>query len=200
MNAGQSPRRTALDIAGRIDKTGRRQGGLIGLSSPQMEYIANARAELRDPEAMANYLTRARRDRRFDKSVQRAMAAGKSLKSDAIDKIVGRYSDRLLALRGEVIARTESLTAFSSAQWEAMQQLVESGQVEGVEKVWRSAGDARVRHSHSILSGVRKPLGEPFRSPTGAMLQHPGDGSLGAGGADLIACRCWMEPKVDWLR
>jgi hypothetical protein len=47
MVQGQNPRTVALDIVGRIDRTtGQRSGGIIGLTSQQTEFAANARAEL----------------------------------------------------------------------------------------------------------------------------------------------------------
>jgi hypothetical protein len=60
-------------------------------------------------------------------------------------------------------------------------------------------GDARVRDAHASLSGQKRAINEPFRSPTGALLKHPGDASLGAGGADLIHCRCAALYRIDFI-
>lgn len=200
---GRNPKSTALDIVGRINRvTGRREGGLVGLTSGQMRYVENARAELNDPDRMADYLIRKRRDRRFDRTVAKAMREGKPLTSAEINRIVGRYSDRMLALRGETIARTETLQALNAARMEATEQLLETGAVTEAQitKVWRSASDGRVRDSHAALNGTEAGLRETFTSPiTGARMLHPGDTSKGAPGEEIINCRCWWEPKIDYL-
>lgn len=201
MADGRNPRSTALDIVGRINRqTGRREGGLVGLTSRQMEYVANARRELE--EGSADYFGRKRRDRRFDRTIRKAEREGRKLTKAEIDRIVGRYSDRMLALRGEMIARTETLAALNASRMEATLQLVETGAVTEAQitKVWRSSADGRVRDSHVMLNGTEAGLRQPFRSPaTGALMQHPGDSSLGAHGEDVIACRCYWEPKIDYL-
>jgi hypothetical protein len=49
------------------------------------------------------------------------------------------------------------------------------------------------------MEGQAVGLDEPFISPTGAKMMHPGDTSLGAGGDEVIMCRCRARLKVDWL-
>jgi uncharacterized protein with gpF-like domain len=205
MQAGANPRTTALNIIGRVDPaTGRRVGGIVGLSSNQAEFVANARRQLAsgDPQQMREYLTRRARDRRLDGIVNRAIAEGRAVRPSDIDKIVDRYSDRLLQLRGETIARTESLAAFNEARDEAFAQLIEEGKVDAqaVTKVWISAGDERTRDAHDEMHEQTVPFAQPFKSPTGAYLMHPGDTSLGAGPEDIINCRCVSENRVDFLR
>ena len=108
-NDGVPNARVALDITGRINSlTGRREGGLLGLNSAQTEYAISARAELARLDK--HYFTRTRRNHRFDPMVQKAIREGKPLTAAQIDNIAGRYSDRLLALRGSVIARDQTLT------------------------------------------------------------------------------------------
>lgn len=202
MEAGRNPRQTALDIVGRV-VGGRRQGGMIGLTTAQGEWVNNARRALAsgDPARMAEYFSRARRDKRLDGIVRRAIAAGQPVSEADIERIVGRYSDRLLALRGEMIARTESITAFASGRDEAVVQAVEAGgaRPENVRKVWRATMDNRTRDAHAELNGTEVGLDEPFESPTGARLMFPGDSSLGAGPADVIGCRCTVEYRVDHI-
>lgn len=202
MEAGRNPRQTALDIVGRV-VGGRRQGGMIGLTTAQGEWVNNARRALAsgNPAQMAEYFSRTRRDKRLDGIVRRAIAAGQPVSEADIEKIVGRYSDRLLALRGEMIARTESITAFASGRDEAVVQAVEAGgaKPENVRKVWRATMDSRTRDAHAELNGTEVGLNEAFQSPTGARLLHPGDSSQGAGPADVIGCRCIVEYVVDHL-
>lgn len=198
MQLGRNPRQTALDIVGRMGRSGRRTGGVVGLTSQQGRFVANLRAELSDPASMAGYFNRKRRDRRFDSLVRRAMAAGEPVAAADIDKIAGRYADRLLNLRGEVIARTESLAAFSEARDEAFRQAADTGAVkpENVRKVWSAVGDSRTREAHAEMNGMEVGLNDPFQSPTGARLLHPGDTSMGAGAADIINCRCQVTYVV----
>jgi hypothetical protein len=200
---GRNPRNTALDIVGRINRaTGRREGGIVGLTSQQMGYVANMRADLADPERMAGYFDRARRDKRFDGLVRRAMRDGKPLAQADIDRIAARYSDRLLSLRGETIARTESMTALNEARYEAVQQQIDAGNLAPgqVEWQWQANLDGRVRDSHSAMHMQTVRHGDAFVSPvTGARMRYPMDRALGAGAGDIINCRCILAPKIDYL-
>lgn len=195
--AGQvvrTDRQAALDLIGRVSpQTGLRTGGVIGLPSNFAQYVANARAQLLsgDPAQLKQYLARTRRDRRFDGIVGRAMAAGKPVASKDVDKIAGRYSERLLKTHSEMLARTlahESLNAGRDRAWE---QLVEQGiDRERVEKEWRDRNDEKVRNSHRYMRGRRVRLGQPFQTNSGALLRFPGDSSLGAGWDETANCRC----------
>ena len=203
--AGQGPRTTALDIVGRISATtGRREGGTVGLTPAMAKYVSKAKLELQsgDPAMLANYLTRIRRDARFDTKVHKAMKAGVPLPPEDVAKMIGKYSDSLLKLRGENIARTETLLSLHAGQAEAIRQMISSGKVheDDVVKIWRTNRDGRERRSHHILHGKKRPYALPFISPeTGAKMMHPGDRSLGAAGEDVINCRCHAEYKVDYI-
>lgn len=204
LEAGRNPRNTALDIVGRVNRaTGRREGGIVGLSAPQERYVANARAELLsgDPERLRAYLSRERRDRRFDRVVARAIADERPVSARDVSRITGRYSDRLLDLRGEVIARTETIQSLNAGADEAIRQLVDTGAVrrEQVMKIWVAATDARTRDTHLAMNGQAVPMDQPFESPSGARLMYPGDSSLGAGPDEIIQCRCTLATRVDFL-
>lgn len=200
---GQNPRATALDLVGRIGTTGRRTGGVVGLTSQQAQFVVNARNELASgvPSQMRAYLGRTRRDKRFDAMVNKAIKQGRALSPAELERVVGRYSDRLLQLRAENIARTEALTAFNAAREEAFRQTIEAGGLspEAVKKVWSSTGDNRTRESHAELEGAEVGIDDPFQSSTGAQLMFPGDTSLGAGAEDVVNCRCMVTYRVDQI-
>lgn len=201
MEKGRNPRATALEIVGRVNRaTKRREGGLIGLTSQQMRYVMSLREELSDPEKMAQAFDRKLRDRRFDSLIKRAIRDKKPLSETDIARIAGRYSDRLLAFRGEVVARTETIGAFHAAQWEGLSQMVERGEVreDAIKLEWRAALDRDTRDSHVALHGKTVRRGEPFVSPfTGARMLHPHDRSLGAPAAEVINCRCHARVAID---
>lgn len=201
---GVNPRQTALDLVGRVDAvTGTRRGGFIGLTSQEAGYVQNARTQLLggSPADLRAYLTRTRRDKRFDHHVTRALETGEPIPPKAIDRMVQRYKDRLLKTRGDRIARTEALTSLNAGRKEGFQQLVEKSGVpsDRVTKVWDATGDGRTRDSHIAMDGQSRPVDEPFVSPNGYRLQYPGDSSLGASAAETIQCRCWVNYRIDYL-
>lgn len=198
LERGANPRKTALDIAGRVNRaTQRREGGLVGLSVPQAEYVTAARNELLsgDPDQLQNYLTRKRRDKRFDIAIQKAIKDGKSVPVDTITRAVGRYSDQLLRLRAETIARTETLASLHAGQDEAFRQAIDKGAIQAnqVRRIWRSAGDGRVRDTHQWLDGESVGLNERF----GNGLMYPGDPNGAA--SEIINCRCHLDVRIDFL-
>lgn len=204
MERGENPRRTALDVIGRTNKaTGKREGSILGLTSPQERAVTAARAELAsaDPAVLRAFLDRKRRDKRFDRSIEKAIREGKPLPAKDAQRIGDRYADRLLALRGEMLARTEALTSLHAGQYQALLQAVDAGKVQAnqIRRTWRSAADARVRHTHRGLNGDTVGLDEAFVSPSGARLRFPGDTALGAPASETIGCRCWCSSRIDFL-
>lgn len=196
--AGRGPLALSKDVIGRINRaTGRREGGIIGLSSQHAGYVAAARAELLsgDPTALRNYLGRNRRDRRFDATVRAALRAERPIPAAMVEKIVGRYSDRLLQLRGEVLARTEVMTALHAGKMEAFQQAIDTGAVQqdAVQKVWFAVRDKNSRDHHAAADGERVGLHERFSS--GLLYPH----EPGAPASETINCRCSYEIVIDFL-
>lgn len=200
--AGRNPRNVALDIVGRIDPTtGRRVGGIVGLTPGQAGWVSRARSELGSPDTAAGYLQRALRDKRFDKIVQKSIDTGVPLDNDTISRLTGRYSDNVLRMRGETIARTEALQSLNQSQDMAFRQAIDEGIIDqsAVQRVWDSSGDARTRETHRAMDGQSVGLDEAFVSPSGARLMFPGDSSLGAGGEEIINCRCVVKHRIDFL-
>lgn len=197
MEAGTNPRRVALDIVGRVNRaTGKREGGVLGLTSPQERYAASARRELLsgDPEQMQNYLNRGRRDRRFDRSVLKAIKEGRAVDPAIAEKAVTRYEAALLNLRGEIIGRTEALGSLHESQAEAWRQAVESGAVDpqNVVKVWIATKDGRTRDTHAAMDRQTVGLNERFSNG----LMYPCE--PGGPPSEVIACRCTMVTRIDF--
>ena len=198
MEKGRSPRDVALDLVGRINRTTRRrEGGAIGLTASQEEWVRNYEAELAagDPKA----LTRTLRDRRFDRTVAKAIREGQPIPAETLAKMVAAYRNRALRYRGEAIGRTEAMAALHKAQDESFRQAIAAGQVEArvVRRVWRSAGDARVRDSHRHLNGTSVGFNQSFLTARGARLKFPGDPAAPA--SEIVNCRCHLEIRIDFL-
>lgn len=194
---GRGPRSVALDIVGRVGRTGRRQGGVIGLHGQFAGFADDARRQLEDLDP--SYLARTRRDRRYDRLVQAAIDNGTPLPQSAIDTIIGRYEDRLLQTRGETIARTEAIRAMNASAEESLRQVIDDGLADpdAVEREWDATLDSRTRPSHAAASGQRRRVGEPF-DIGGYPALYPGDPALPAG--ESINCRCFLRPSVDFSR
>lgn len=198
---GRNPRNVALDVIGRIDPaTGKRSGGVIGLGTRETTWSQNARSKLLALDE--TYFDMKLRDKRFDGVVRRAIDEGKPLPASTVDKLVDRYRDNALRHRGETIARTEALAALNRSEYVALKQAIETSDLpeSAITRIWDSTRDNRVRPSHSALHGMSvSGLDEPFISPvTGSRFLYPGDTSLGASGAEVIACRCKLRVEIDF--
>lgn len=167
---------------------------VIGLNSRQVESINNYRSMLQNNSAEA--LRRSLRDRRFDRSVDRAASGGEGLTEDQIDRMVSRYTQNQLDYRARMIARTEALRAVNQASYEAFQQAIDSGDVRSdeLQHEWITASDNRVRDSHASMHGQKRPFGQPFISGSGSPLLYPGDPSAPA--SEVIHCRCVLATTL----
>lgn len=199
MQRGDNPRTMALDLIGRIDPTtGKRVGGLIGLTPGQERWSARTEQMLRTLDK--RYFTRTLRDKRFDRTVMAAIRDDKPLSDDVISKLMTRYRDNVLRYRGEVIARTETIQMLNAAEHEAIKQSVDSGAVRAsdVQRIWDATGDDRTRHSHMEMDGQTVGLDEPFTFPDGSQAMFPGDTSLGAPAEETIQCRCRARMRINF--
>lgn len=95
--------------------------------------------------------------------------------------------------RAEVIARTETSTAYVNGSWEGMQALGEYGPTH---KYWINTRDDRTRDSHLVApanNGVI-PVGQPF-IVGGEEMMYPH--APGAPAKEVVQCRCdigWLYP------
>lgn len=204
--AGAHPNRIALDLVGRIGANGRRTGGIIGLSEPQTRYVTSMRERLAsgDPTEMARVFTMTRRDRRLDGIIQRAIDEGRPVSAANIEKMTARYSDRLLALRAETIARTETAMAVEDARQETWRQYRDRHGIpdNAVVKRWIAAGPAaggNERPDHQALNGTEvEGLETPFVMGDGVLMAHPLDPSAPV--EHLVNCRCTYTTRVNWAK
>ena len=166
----------------------------IGLTVSQARSVANFRRLLEAGSAEA--LTRRLRDRRFDPTVRRAIREGIPLSQAEIDRMVTRYRERFVTFRSRVIARSEALRAVHQGVFEMYQQSFDQGLVDPnqVVRTWHTAGDERVRRSHTAMNGQERPPGEDFVSGRGNRLRFPGDPE--APPSDTVQCRCVVSTRI----
>lgn len=201
---GKNPTTIVNETVGRINRaTGRRDGGVLGLTSAQASYVDNAADELAsgDPAAWSSYRERKQRNAHYDAAIREALQAGKPVPASTMKAALDSYRNRLLAQRAKVIGRTETMSALNQGRVTAIEQAIAEGKVlpENVRKVWRSAHDGRVRSTHAILDGKSAAWGEAFTSSSGARLMFPTDRSLGAPASEIIQCRCSLQIKIDYF-
>lgn len=205
LKAGRNPRQIAQELIGVYDPAQRKRiGGALVLNRNQAEYVQRAKAELSsgNPQALANYLTRTRRDKRFDGTVMKAMRGEIELSQAQINKLATRYADRLLITRANTIGQTEVMEALNSARMEAGYQAAEQAGVDPdqAEKVWIATLDNRTRDQHLHMNGVSVVgMDTPFTMPDGTHMQYPMDSSLGAGASQTINCRCTYFVRLNFF-
>ena len=128
----------------------------IGLTERQERAVARYRTQLEQNDLSA--LRRQLRDRRFDRTFRRAVKDGKFLNDEQIDRMVGRYRERYIKYRSEVIARTEALRSTHQGNEELYRQAFETGKLnpEEVVRGWSTEIDGRERpHHHSMNNQER---------------------------------------------
>ena len=166
----------------------------IGLTLRQQSAVSNYRRLLEEGSTEA--LTRKLRDGRFDRTVQAAIRDGRALTPEQIDRMTGRYQERYVKYRSEVIARTESLSSVHEGKEEMYQQAFDNGVLDPdkVIRKWHPARDARVRDTHWPMSGQERKVGEPFRTGAGVYIMYPGDRNAPA--KERIQCRCATSTTI----
>lgn len=199
---GDNPTRTALGIVGRVNRvTGRREGGVLGLTAQQAAYVDSARRELLsgDTAALRNYLERVRRDKRFDRTVIKAMKDGKPLPVEAVDRIASRYADGLLKLRADTIALHETFSALGASREIAFRQQIEAGRVQAqhITKTWRHTPQEHPRQQHVRMHGQIVPYDQPFIAPDGTQIRYPH--APGTPTRHTVGCKCFAEYKIDFV-
>lgn len=168
--------------------------GAIGLTSGQEQWVRSFETQLRELDARV--LSRALRDRRYDRTLERVLRDRTPLSERQIEAMVERYRARALIYRSENIARTEALRATSQAREEALRQMVEQTRMDParVRRVWNAVRDARTRDAHRDMQGQETTIEEPFVDGEGNQLMWPGDPSAPA--ETTINCRCTVTFRI----
>ena len=166
---------------------------VVGLTPRQEAAVANYQRLLEEGSREA--LTRELRDRRFDRTVARSIRDGEPLTREQIERMTGRYRERYIRYRAEVIGRTEAQRSTHEGVEEMYRQAIDSGQLDprSVRRTWQTASDERVRSSHGALNGQERLIGETWQGQDGT-LRFPGDPQ--APPSETIQCRCVIVTRL----
>lgn len=162
----------AMEYGGHPYEQARQIKGLIGLTENQAAAVGNFRRLLTAGDSRA--LTRELRDHRFDGLLRRTLGnnPASNLTQEQIDTMVQRYGDRMLTMRAENIARTETINAARIGTQNAWVQATEHGLLNRstLRQGWLVTPDDRLCIYCSEVpdmnpDGVK--LGESFQTPLG---------------------------------
>jgi hypothetical protein len=178
--SGRNPRDTARTFRANL-----------GLTARQERAVRNFRTALEELDPRA--LDRALRDKRFDRTIIRAIESETNLTSAQIDKMVNRYRERYIKYRSETIARTEAMRATTVGQRASIRQMVLANAVEGqrIRRFWVYTRDKRTRIDHRLIPSLNEQgvdfADGVYQTPEGP-LRFPRDPN--GTGANTINCRC----------
>lgn len=198
MLTGDTPQKLALDLVGRISPvTGHREGGILGLTREQAQWARNYEVSLGDVQAKvppsADALTRQLRDKRFDRTVAKAIREGQPIPAKTRQAMVAAYRNRTLRYRAETIALNEAGTSAHASQIEAWDQAIARGAVveDKVRRFWITEGDTHVRPTHRLIPGMNEGgvrLHSEFQTPKGPTMQPGWQFDPG--------CRCRVRVRI----
>lgn len=201
LERGVNPRQVAREMRGEWDASaGRYRGGIMGLTDTQARATRRAEQELRsgDPKQLRKYLGRKLRDKRFDRSIAKAIREGKPVPEKTIQNATKGYRRKYIKFRSETVARDQALSALTKGQEESFDQMVENGAAreDQIVREWLTSRDDRVREAHQRIPRMNpggRRRGEPFDTPLGP-LRYPRDpqGSR----RNTIQCRCTLTARI----
>ncbi len=117
-------------------------------------------------------------------------------------RIVGRLSDSYLLLRGETIARHETMQALAKSRDDAIRQAVAEGKVDAedhhedlAQRRRRPGAPAR---TSMVRSATRRSRSTSRSSARRALLCAIRI-DLAAPTSETLGCRCWVEYKMDFF-
>ena len=188
---GRTPNRMALDLVGRIGANGRREGGIVGLSAQQEQWVRNMRTALENDPASALRFTR--RDRRFDGLLRRS----ERLTQVQIDNILTAYSNRLLLSRGRTIAVTERGAAINQGRVDAYKNAADKYGLpySAIVKTWVHTGRAVFdRPTHQQANGQTVQGADTPFIIGGELLQYPHDPNASV--RHVANCTCEIKLRI----
>lgn len=207
-------RSAALDITGRIAEVGplkgQRVGGIIGLTSEMTDETINARAILSNPDRLREYFTIDREtgklkpgrykriDKRFLRTVYSAWKNDRALTSAEIKRGMTQHKNKLLKVRGDMIAQHEAFQAQASSREEAMAQVLERPDVEDVTRRWQLGFPREHRQNHVALADKVISFNERFDLGNGITARCPHDEDLPI--SETGGCRCSCVYRVKLRR
>lgn len=166
----------------------------IGLNLAQVDQVERYRMLLARGD-LATALSYKLADGRFDDMLRRAIADGRMLTADRIEKMVARYRENWARYRADTVALSVANNATHAGMTEAVAQAVERSFLnEGdVDKTWVSRMDSQVRDSHYAAHGQTVASWHDF-VVGGYRARYPGDPRLPA--REVAGCRCVMTVQV----
>jgi hypothetical protein len=167
----------------------------LGLTQRQWTHVENYRRLLEGLDAAA--LKRALRDRRYDRTVQRAIDSGTALTKKQIDKMVARYRDRYIRHRARVVAHAEALGAVHGGAREGWLAAADAKAFrrDEIQRRWRTGPATKHRRDfHRSIVGQVRGLDEPFISGRGVALMHPHDPEAPL--SETLGCACQVITRL----
>lgn len=156
---------------------------VVALAPNQEAAVRNFRRMLTEGDSEA--LTRKLRDRRFDRTVEKAFA-GEGLSEAKIESMTDAYRRRMVAMNAETQSRTAALDAQRAGQRASWEEAITRGAVERgtLFKTWVTVHDDRVRPEHVAMDGQRVPFDATYSN-----------GDMVPGASDYN-CRCFERVSI----
>lgn len=191
---GWSPAKITRELLGR--KVGTTyQGGLLGLSQNGIKSSNLARDQLLAFDK--DYFNRKLRATKYDSLIEKAIRSGKPLTAKQLEAIIASYQANLLKARAKMIALMETTTAVNATKLRTFTKAANAAGVplDLLDKSWHTVGDSHVRFTHKAMSTQVVTLTQKFVSPSGALMEYPGDPSAPL--SERAGCRCHMSIRWD---
>lgn len=215
LSEGRSPNAAVRQVvgSGTVDPaTGLRQGGLLGLTRQQMETSGRLREALRSGDvAKMREIIGMRadgsidpkkgwqlRDKRFDRSIAKAIREETGVPSDIVSRAVGQYNARALDYRGRILSRHETMIALDKSRDDAFRQQINDGKLiaADITKTWRHTPRPTERWQHRQMAGQEVGFEEQFVAPDGTKLRYPRDPEAPA--KHTLNCWCRAEYRLNY--
>lgn len=202
--AGNHPRNIATDLVGRVNRSGTREGGVLGLDGPRAARLNAVSNGMRTAEGVQDLVVR-RADGSLSvrykvnpathKRILSAYRKGEAVPLDQRILSERQYSNALLKHRADTVADTEVAGAVMGSRDEAWQQAAESQGMDrnAIRKTWRHRrGPQDGRETHIDINGTSvMGLDTPFILSDGSVMNFPHDPNGGA--RNNIRCSCDAE-------